>query len=329
MNNRIELECLPPHTTTILQPLDVVTLHKVKTAWRTLLTEHNTKTNSAPIGKAKFSSMVRLLAAKKLRSRQVQGYLTWLFFQISDLWKNYVLKGHCSGGFAKAGIYPFDPRAVSKEKLLTQHSSNNTTDLSDEATIMDDTLMPIPSSSFDQSSNTNRVLATAATQTEIDHSISFTDPTQPITMTFSSSDPDIPTAIPSITSTSSSVSLDTAPTTTGANFSSPPDNNDDSNSSNAPVYTDLTNQRIISPDNSLSTQRSPLNVLTNVINQFMTTSTPVTSQTQRRQQVDRHRGESLTSVEVLARLEEKEKTKKRKTCAASKSNSTNGIPKKR
>ena len=29
-----------------------------------------------------------------------------------------MLKGHFSAGFAKAGIYPYDPRAVSKEKLL-------------------------------------------------------------------------------------------------------------------------------------------------------------------------------------------------------------------
>ena len=64
MDNGIELECLPPHTTTLLQPLDVVTLHKVKSAWRILLTEHNTKTNSASIGKAKFSSMVSLLVVE-------------------------------------------------------------------------------------------------------------------------------------------------------------------------------------------------------------------------------------------------------------------------
>jgi hypothetical protein len=29
-----------------------------------------------------------------------------------------LLPGHCSGGFSKAGIYPFDKRAISKEKLL-------------------------------------------------------------------------------------------------------------------------------------------------------------------------------------------------------------------
>jgi hypothetical protein len=59
MDNDIELECLPPHTTTLLQPLDVVTLNKVKTAWRVILVEHNTKTNSAPIGKHKFSVVTR------------------------------------------------------------------------------------------------------------------------------------------------------------------------------------------------------------------------------------------------------------------------------
>ena len=58
MDNGIELECLPPHTTTILQPLDVVTLNKVKTGWRSLLEEHNMKTNSAPIGKQHFALMV-------------------------------------------------------------------------------------------------------------------------------------------------------------------------------------------------------------------------------------------------------------------------------
>ncbi|CAF4223290.1 unnamed protein product [Rotaria magnacalcarata] len=99
MTNGVQLEYLPPHSTTILQPLDVVTRTKVKTAWRKLLHQHKFKTNSAPIDKVKFAYLIK------------------------DLWQNNLLKSRCQGGFAKAGIYPFDPRAVSKEKLLSPPSS--------------------------------------------------------------------------------------------------------------------------------------------------------------------------------------------------------------
>ncbi|CAF4643097.1 unnamed protein product [Rotaria sp. Silwood2] len=88
-----------PHTTTILQPLDLVTLTKVKTAWRQLLRKHNLQTNSAPIDKVKFALLIK------------------------ELWENHLLKSHCQGGFSRAGIFPFDPRAVSTEKLLSPPSS--------------------------------------------------------------------------------------------------------------------------------------------------------------------------------------------------------------
>lgn len=58
LDNQIELECLPPHTTTILQPLDVATLTKVETAWRQLLNDHNLKTNSSSIDKSRFALLV-------------------------------------------------------------------------------------------------------------------------------------------------------------------------------------------------------------------------------------------------------------------------------
>ena len=62
MTNQIQLECLPPHSTTILQPLDLVTLTKVKTAWRKLLQQHNFKTNGAPIDKVKFAYLVSVIS---------------------------------------------------------------------------------------------------------------------------------------------------------------------------------------------------------------------------------------------------------------------------
>ena len=58
MDHRVELLCLPPHSTTVLQPLDVVTLTKVKTAWRKLLITHNTQTNSQKLDKKRFSYLV-------------------------------------------------------------------------------------------------------------------------------------------------------------------------------------------------------------------------------------------------------------------------------
>ena len=60
MDHGIHLECLPPHTTTILQPLDVLTLSKVKTSWRRLLQNHYKETNGQPITKQKFTLLVVL-----------------------------------------------------------------------------------------------------------------------------------------------------------------------------------------------------------------------------------------------------------------------------
>ena len=65
MDHRVELLCLPPHSTTVLQPLDVVTLTKVKTAWRKLLVTHNTQTNSQKIDKRRFSSLVSKQSSKR------------------------------------------------------------------------------------------------------------------------------------------------------------------------------------------------------------------------------------------------------------------------
>ncbi|CAF3738952.1 unnamed protein product [Rotaria socialis] len=73
---------------------DVVTLSKVKTAWRQLLKTYNQKTNSKPIDKSQFALL------------------------IAELFKNSILPSHCVSGFLKSGIYPYDPRVISKEKLL-------------------------------------------------------------------------------------------------------------------------------------------------------------------------------------------------------------------
>ncbi len=79
-------------------------------------------------------------------------------FQISDVWQNYILKGHCSADFAKAGIYLYDPRAVCKEKLLVPFSSvqsNNEIDIIDEPTVLDGSfILSNPFSSSNEFSST-------------------------------------------------------------------------------------------------------------------------------------------------------------------------------
>lgn len=113
MDHRIELLCLPPHSTTILQPLDVVTLTKVKTSWRKLLQLHNTQTNSQKIDKKRFSYLV---SVKPVLLNDI--HLCSSVLKIGKLWKDYILPSHCSAGFSRAGVYPYDPRAVSKEKIF-------------------------------------------------------------------------------------------------------------------------------------------------------------------------------------------------------------------
>jgi hypothetical protein len=61
----------------------------------------------------------------------------------------------------------------------------------------------------------------------------------------------------------------------------------------------------------------------------MTTSTPMPSNKQRRQMIDRNKGQSLTCMEVLTQLEQKEKAKQEKTRPSTKKTQLNGVQKKR
>jgi hypothetical protein len=61
MDNGIHIECLPPHSTTILQPLDVVTLSKLKLSWRKLLRDHFKETKSEAVTKQKFALLVSFI----------------------------------------------------------------------------------------------------------------------------------------------------------------------------------------------------------------------------------------------------------------------------
>ncbi|CAF3801544.1 unnamed protein product [Rotaria sordida] len=58
--------------------------------------------------------------------------------RIAELFKNHLLPAHCAGGFAKAGIYPFDKRVISKEKLLLSATASECNKSISESNTTDD-----------------------------------------------------------------------------------------------------------------------------------------------------------------------------------------------
>ncbi|CAF3501171.1 unnamed protein product [Rotaria sp. Silwood2] len=93
IENEIHLLCLPSHSTHLLQPLDVYTLKYVKQQWKQLLWERN-KTISKVLDKREF----------------VQ-----LFSKVYDF---ALIPAHCSTAFAKAGIFPYDPRVIKNDRII-------------------------------------------------------------------------------------------------------------------------------------------------------------------------------------------------------------------
>lgn len=120
IDNGIHLLCLPSHSTHLLQPLDVYTLKYVKQQWKQLLWDRSKKTTKT-IDKRDF---IRLFA---------------------KLYDDALIPAHCSTAFAKAGIYPFDPRAVKNHRIIRTDatSSQQTSDQLNES-------LPLESADADQ-----------------------------------------------------------------------------------------------------------------------------------------------------------------------------------
>ena len=104
---RIELFCLPPHTTNILQPLDVSVFHPLKTS---------------------FSNVTDLI---KLASIVTKSSVTVSKKSFTPLFKEAYEKAlsvsNIKNGFRKCGVYPFDPEAIDKKRLIPSLVSTNAT----------------------------------------------------------------------------------------------------------------------------------------------------------------------------------------------------------
>jgi hypothetical protein len=93
IQHNIHLLCLPSHSTHILQPLDIYTLKYVKQQWKQLLWDRH-KSSSTPIEKREFIEL------------------------FGKLYDYALIPGHCSTAFAKAGIYPYDPRVINNDRIV-------------------------------------------------------------------------------------------------------------------------------------------------------------------------------------------------------------------
>jgi len=128
-----------------------------------------------------------------------------------------------------------------------------------------------------------------------------------------------------------SISQTSSTSTTPAMFVYPPNQIPNVSTLSSTLYT--------TPNNSLTTtdlsNTSPspstsLDVLTEVIGQYMTSTVSQTPTNRRKRMIERENGQSLTTMDVFVQLKEKEKAKQRKNAKPPKKPSkTSNAPKKR
>lgn len=85
---QVELICLPPHITHILQPLDMGVYGPFKQELKHILKEYKTSTRAANVSKEIFPSLLKML------------------------WDRAIKPQHCIGCFRHSGIYPFNMSGI-------------------------------------------------------------------------------------------------------------------------------------------------------------------------------------------------------------------------
>ena len=132
IENQIELLCLPAHTSSILQPLDVGVFKSVKALWRKCLKSFYVETRFANVDKLKFPSLLTKLVQSGAFSRS-----------------------NAINGFETCGIYPVDRQKITMEKISTSEPLTSPSTNAEVTTISQvDT---------DQPSNSNSIYGTPTT----------------------------------------------------------------------------------------------------------------------------------------------------------------------
>ena len=105
----ISLYVFPPHTTHLLQPLDVGVFGPLKSAWIKVLKEYKLETMASRVDRQIFPSL------------------------IARIWDKVFLPEHLIGGFRAAGIHPLSRRAIPDSKLKTSTSFQQQTGTSSQS----------------------------------------------------------------------------------------------------------------------------------------------------------------------------------------------------
>ena len=92
-SNNVDLFCPPPHTTHLLQPLDVGVFGPLKNAWRIVLKEHQIATCASTVTKQEFP------------------------YLLAKLWDRLFLPQHFTSGFRRTGLCPLSRDAIPTSRL--------------------------------------------------------------------------------------------------------------------------------------------------------------------------------------------------------------------
>ncbi|CAG9822250.1 unnamed protein product [Phaedon cochleariae] len=145
---QVEIIKLPPHSSHLLQPLDLSVFKPLKTYWDQALVKWQRQHIGKKLPKSEFSKIVGKL---------------WLETKIETI---------CNG-FKKGGIYPFNDKIIPNEKydpiLLQKWQSLNLPEHADNGSNQQDQTLPDPTTSISISSASAQVLPqyTACTSSDV------------------------------------------------------------------------------------------------------------------------------------------------------------------
>lgn len=189
--NNITLFCLPPHTTHALQPLDVAVFKSLKDSYAKSVRALSFTKKDFIVSKREFARVIKQPLDQA--------------FSISNV----------KSGFAKCGVYPFNPNAIAKNKMVPSsvHSASNSCSVADSpsagvspTTTTSGAIVTTPSASSVTSPSTTATSETTPSASSVTSTSTTASETTPssVTLPSTTATSSIPVTTPSSTSSATS-----------------------------------------------------------------------------------------------------------------------------